>query len=212
MNKHLLKSISALLTTVLLLSGLTACGTSEFDATGYTKSVLDANFHHEYTDYAKYREITEAEAIKELEKSLNDHVDAELSSLDSMGSFSAEEKEEYKTIFKKVQELASYEVQDASKEKNGNFTVTIQITPSNVYQTLEENITTTAQEMAKQEIDLTESSNFHTLLIDSMQASIDENVYGKSVSIKIQVKKDSNGTYGISDSDMQKINDTLFPE
>lgn len=225
MKRKLLKSFCTLFTVLILVTGTTSCGTSdksdfsgydndtsEFDAVGYVKSVLDANYHHEYTEYAKYRDISEADAKEELEKELDTQVDAELSELDDMGAFSETEKEEYKTMIEKIQGLASYEVTDASKDKSDNFSVTLKLTPSNVYQTIEDNMTTVAQEMAEQEIDITEASNFQALLIDSIQTSIDGNVYGKPVTINIKLTKDSDDAYGISDADMQKINETLFPE
>lgn len=222
MKRKLLKSFCTLFTALTIVAGTTSCGatgsdvfgsgTSEFDAVGYVKSVLDANYHHEYTEYAKYRNLSEADAKKELEKELDTQVDAELSELDDMGAFSEDEKEEYKTMVEKIQSLASYEVTAASKDKADNFSVTLKLTPSNAYQTIEDNMTSLAQEIAKQEIDITESSNFQDLLIDSIQTSIDGNVYGKPVTVRIHLTKDSDDAYGISDTDMQKIDETLFPE
>lgn len=222
MKRKLLKPLCTLFSALALVVGTTSCGTSgsdllgsgtsEFDAVGYVKSVLDANYHHEYTEYAKYRGLSEADAKNELEKELDAQVDTELSELDDMGAFSDEEKEEYKTMVEKIQSLASYEVTAASKDKTDNFSVTLKLTPSNVYQTLEDNMTSIAQEMAEQEIDITEASNFQDLLIDSIQTSIDGNVYGKPTTIRIHLIKDSDDAYGVTDADMQKINETLFPE
>ena len=45
----------------------------------------------------------------------------------------------------------------------------------------------------------------------SMQKSIDGNTYGDTTTIEIAVTKDSDGQYGISDSDMEKISTALFP-
>ena len=73
-------------------------------------------------------------------------------------------------------------------------------------------MSTIAQKMAEQEIDITEASNFQNLLIDSIQTSIDGNVYGKPVTVRIHLTKDLDDAYGISDTDMQKINENLFPE
>ena len=49
------------------------------------------------------------------------------------------------------------------------------------------------------------------VLIQSMQKSIDGNTYGDTTTIEIAVTKDSDGQYGISDSDMEKISTALFP-
>lgn len=42
-----MKRVLALGMAVLMCMGLTACG-KDFDAAGYTKSVLDANYHAQY--------------------------------------------------------------------------------------------------------------------------------------------------------------------
>ena len=53
-----MKRVLALGMAVLMCMGLTACG-KDFDAAGYTKSVLDANYHAQYDKYAEYRGISE---------------------------------------------------------------------------------------------------------------------------------------------------------
>ena len=45
-----MKRVLALGMAVLMCMGLTACG-KDFDAAGYTKSVLDANYHAQYDKY-----------------------------------------------------------------------------------------------------------------------------------------------------------------
>ena len=123
-----------------------------------------------------------------------------------------EEKQEYKDMLVKIDNLAKYEVKEAKEDKDGNFTVTIEVTPSDVYQTLEDNSTAVAQEMMDQGQDVSQAdaSMFQDLLIQSMQKSIDGNTYGDTT-IEIAVTKDSDGQYGISDSDMEKISTALFP-
>ena len=124
-----------------------------------------------------------------------------------------EEKQEYKDMLVKIDNLAKYEVKEAKEDKDGNFTVTIEVTPSDVYQTLEDNSTAVAQEMMDQGQDVSQAdaSMFQDLLIQSMQKSIDGNTYGDTTTIEIAVTKDSDGQYGISDSDMEKISTALFP-
>ena len=131
----------------------------------------------------------------------------------NMPDFTEEEKQEYKDMLVKIDNLAKYEVKEAKEDKDGNFTVTIEVTPSDVYQTLEDNSTAVAQEMMDQGQDVSQAdaSMFQDLLIQSMQKSIDGNTYGDTTTIEIAVTKDSDGQYGISDSDMEKISTALFP-
>lgn len=177
------------------------------------RGVMDANYKQKYDEYAKARGISEKDAKAEIEDTLDEQVDTELSGLEALGDFTEEEKQEYKDMLVKIDNLAKYEVKEAKEDKDGNFTVTIEVTPSDVYQTLEDNSTAVAQEMMDQGQDVSQAdaSMFQDLLIQSMQKSIDGNTYGDTTTIEIAVTKDSDGQYGISDSDMEKISTALFP-
>ena len=170
-------------------------------------------YKRQYDEYAKARGISEKDAKAEIEDTLDEQVDTELSGLEALGDFTEEEKQEYKDMLVKIDNLAKYEVKEAKEDKDGNFTVTIEVTPSDVYQTLEDNSTAVAQEMMDQGQDVSQAdaSMFQDLLIQSMQKSIDGNTYGDTTTIEIAVTKDSDGQYGISDSDMEKISTALFP-
>ena len=65
-----MKRVLALGMAVLMCMGLTACG-KDFDAAGYTKSVLDANYHAQYDKYAEYRGISESDAKKEVTEQIH---------------------------------------------------------------------------------------------------------------------------------------------
>ena len=64
MMKNMKRWLAAALAVMLCLS-LAACKGKDFDAKGYVKSVLDAHYHGEYKDYAKYLDISEEEAKAE---------------------------------------------------------------------------------------------------------------------------------------------------
>ena len=61
--------------------GLTACG-KDFDAAGYTKSVLDANYHAQYDKYAEYRGISESDAKKEVTEGMRTQIESAFSGMD----------------------------------------------------------------------------------------------------------------------------------
>lgn len=214
MKKRKMKKVLALMLTFIFVISATACGgATEFDAEAYVRGVLDANYKQKYDEYAKARGISEKDAKAEIDEALDEQVDTELSGLEDLGDFTEEEKQEYKDMLVKIDNLAKYEVKEAKKDKDGNFTVTIKVTPSDVYQTLEDNSTVVAQEMMDQGQDVSQAdaSMFQDLLIQSMQKSIDGNTYGDTTTIEIAVTKDSDEQYVISDSDMEKILTALFP-
>ena len=214
MNRGKMKKVLALMLGFIFVISATACGgATKFDAEAYVRGVLDANYKQKYDEYAKTRGISEKDAKAEIEDTLDEQVDTELSGLEDLGTFTEEEKQEYKDMLVKIDNLAKYEVKEAKEDKDGNFTVTIEVTPSDVYQTLEDNSTAVAQEMMDQGQDVSQAdaSMFQDLLIQSMQKSIDGNTYGDTTTIEIAVTKDSDGQYEISDSDMEKISTALFP-
>ena len=214
MNRGKMKKVLALMLPFIFVISATACGgATKFDAEAYVRGVMDANYQQKYDEYAKARGISEKDAKAEIEDTLDEQVDTELSGLEALGDFTEEEKQEYKDMLVKIDNLAKYEVKEAKEDKDGNFTVTIEVTPSDVYQTLEDNSTAVAQEMMDQGQDVSQAdaSMFQDLLIQSMQKSIDGNTYGDTTTIEIAVTKDSDGQYGISDSDMEKISTALFP-
>ena len=191
MNRGKMKKVLALMLTFIFVISATACGgATKFDAEAYVRGVMDANYKQKYDEYAKARGISEKDAKAEIEDTLDEQVDTELSGLEALGDFTEEEKQEYKDML-----------------------VKIEVTPSDVYQTLEDNSTAVAQEMMDQGQDVSQAdaSMFQDLLIQSMQKSIDGNTYGDTTTIEIAVTKDSDGQYGISDSDMEKISTALFP-
>mgnify|MGYP000570935408 CR=1 FL=1 len=88
------------------------------DAKGYVKSVLDAHYHGEYKDYAKYLDISEEEAKADLDKDVDQQIDQEVAAIIDLGD---EGKARYKEMLEKVEKLAKYEVKDAKKQDNGNY-------------------------------------------------------------------------------------------
>ena len=65
--------------------------------------------------------ISERNAKAEIEDTLDEQVDTELSGLEALGDFTEEEKQEYKDMLVKIDNLAKYEVKEAKEDKDGNF-------------------------------------------------------------------------------------------
>ncbi len=203
------KLISAAVISGLLCMGLSGCGASEFDAAGYVNSVLDANYHDEYAQYAEFRQITEEEA----EEELNLLVDTQLlSQAASAGILSDDGVEKYKDQVDQIDKLSKYEVKGAEKQEDDNFIVTIEVEPSDVYQTVEANLTAVAEEKIAEGVDMADQTAYEEMVLEGIQRSIDGNTYGEPATIEVAVTADSSGAYGISDEDMQKIADAMFPE
>ena len=56
-----------------------------------------------------------------------------------------------------------------------------------------------------------DSEVFASVLTESVQKSLEKNSYGKAVTVKVSVEKDNSGKYGLSDTEMSKLEAAMFP-
>lgn len=209
MKKRTMRTmITALLAAVLCL-GLVACSGEDFDAAGYVKSVLDANYHKEYKGYATFRQLSEEEAEKEIVDSINLQLELEIA---TVGGITEDGKERYKELSAEIDKLAKYEVTEAKKRDDGSYIVTVSVEPSNVFQIMEQVLTDVANEMMGQGATLESDEEFTEYLLEGMRRCIDQNAYGEAQTVEVAVSADDSGAYGISEEDMQLLQDTMFPE
>ncbi len=194
----------------MMCLGLTACA-EDLDAAGYTKSVLDASYHGEYADYAEFRNISEEEAKKEVQEEEDKIVEQQLA---QFGNISDETREAYLDCLRSAQKLAKYEVKEAEKQEDGSFIVQVEVTPSDIYQTLEGQAEALMGELTTEEQQKisTDENAFAEFMIKCINKAVEENTYGDASTIEVTVAQDKNDVYGIDDAQMQKIEDALFPQ
>lgn len=202
------KSIRVLLVAILCIL-ITSCSREKtFDAAGYVKSTLDAVYHKEYAEYAKIQGISEKEAKKIFEQDFEERINLEFDGVDRI---SQEEIQKYAALKSKIDKLAKFDVLESEKTKDSDYTVKIQIEPSNIYQTLEQSATDVSNEKITQGIEETEPGVFAAVLTESLQRSIDGNKYGEKAIIEVIVTKENANSYILEESQMAKIREALFP-
>ena len=194
--------------TAMLCVGFSACSKqSDFDAQSYVKSSLDAEYHREYTDYANLMEISEKDAKKQVEEDLNESIRQQFTSSDNI---TEEEIVAYTEKMAEVKKLAKYKVQDV-KEEDGVYTVSVQVEPSNVFQTLQQSSAEVSKEKIAQGMKETDPGVFASVLTESVQKSIDKNSYGDPVTVTVKVEKNHSGTYELSETERSKLETAMFP-
>ena len=122
-------------------------------------------------------------------------------------------KEDYDKLKKEVQ------AESVSVPRFGNgvdgppyfHTGSVQVEPSNVFQTLQQSSTEVSNEKIKQGLDGNDPEVFAAVLTESVQKSLEKNSYGKTVTVKVSVEKDNSGKYGLSDTEMNKMEAAMFP-
>ena len=145
---------------------LSACSRQpDFDAKSYVQSSLDAHYHGEYKDYANLLEISEKDAKKEIEEDFNESIQQQFDDSDNITDKGIADYAEKLTEVKK---LAKYKVQDV-KEEDGVYTVSVQVEPSNVFQTLQQSSTEVSNEKIKQGLDGNDPEVFAAVLTESVQ-------------------------------------------
>ena len=197
-----------ILGTIMLSIGISACSKQpDFDAKSYAQSSLDAYYHGEYKDNANLLELSEKDAKKEIEEDFNESIQKQFDDSDNITDKGIADYTEKLTEVKK---LAKYKVQDV-KEEDGVYTVSVQVEPSNVFQTLQQSSTEVNNEKIKQGLDGNDPEVFAAVLTESVQKSLEKNSYGKTVTVKVSVEKDNSGKYGLSDTEMNKLEAAMFP-
>lgn len=195
---------------LLIIMSVCACAKQkEFDAKTYVQSSLDACYHGEFADYADLMGISEEDAKNQFEEDFDEKIRQQF---DDSDPITEEGIAAYAGKMKEIKALAKYEVQDAEKAEDGSYTVSVKVEPSNVFQTLEESSVTVSNEKIQQGLDGTDPEVFASVLTESIQKSIDQNSYGEPVIVKVTVKKDHVGSYGLDASEMNKLETAMFPD
>ena len=203
------KKMASIVIVSLLFVLLCACSKQpDFDAKSYVKSSLDAEYHREYADYANLMEISEEDVKKQVEEDFNESIRQQFASSDNI---TEEEITAYTEKMAEVKKLAKYKVQDEKKDEDGNYTVSVKVEPSDVFQTLQQSSAEVSKEKIAQGMKETDPDVFASVLTESVQKSLEKNSYGKTVTVKVSVEKDNSGKYGLSDTEMNKLEAAMFP-
>ena len=187
---------------------LSACSKQpDFNAKSYVQSSLDAYYHGDYKDYANLLEISEKDAKKEIEEDFNESIQQQF---DDSDNITDKGMADYVEKLAKVKKLAKYKVQDV-KEEDGVYTVSVQVEPSNVFQTLQQSSAEVSKEKIAQGMKETDPGVFASVLTESVQKSIDENSYGEPVTVTVKVEKNHSETYELSETERSKLETAMFP-
>ena len=188
---------------------LSACSRQlDFDAKSYVQSSLDAYYHGDYKDYANLLEISEKDAKKEIEEDFNESIQQQFDDSDNITDKGIADYAEKLTEVKK---LAKYKVQDEKKDEDGNYTVSVKVEPSDVFQTLQQSSAEVSKEKIAQGMKETDPGVFASVLTESVQKSIDKNSYGAPVTVTVKVEKNHSGTYELSETERSKLETAMFP-
>ena len=203
------KKVVCIISIVLFSTLLAACSKQpDFDAQSYVKSSLDAEYHEQYADYANLMEISEEDVKKQVEEDFNESIRQQFASSDNI---TEEEIAASTEKMAEVKKLAKYKVQDEKKDEDGNYTVSVKVEPSDVFQTLQQSSAEVSKGKIAQGMKETDPGVFASVLTESVQKSIDKNSYGTPVTVTVKVEKNHSGTYELSETERSKLETAMFP-
>ena len=203
------KKVVCIISIVLFSTLSAACSKQpDFNAKSYVQSSLDAEYHREYADYANLMEISEEDVKKQVEEDFNESIRQQFASSDNI---TEEEIAAYTEKMAEVKKLAKYKVQDEKKDEDGNYTVSVKVEPSDVFQTLQQSSAEVSKEKIAQGMKETDPGVFASVLTESVQKSIDKNSYGTPVTVTVKVEKNHSGTYELSETERNKLETAMFP-
>jgi membrane-associated HD superfamily phosphohydrolase len=182
---------------------LSACSRQpDLDAKSYVQSSLAAYYHGDYKDYANLLEISEKDAKKEIEEDFNESIQQQFDYSDNITDKGIAD---YAKKLVEVKKLAKYKVQDEKKDEDGNYTVSVKVEPSDVFQTLQQSSAEVSKEKIVQGMKETDPGVFASVLTESVQKSIDKNSYGAPVTVTVKVEKNHSGTYELSETERRSL-------
>lgn len=198
------KLAAAALAGVMVLSMAACKGAEDFDATGYVQGVLDAQYHGEYAAHAEDVGESEEDIKNEIEAS---NLEVAQQALAQSG-FTAtdEELQEYIDLIEEGYKKIEYEVKEAVKDDNDNFTVEVEVTPVGLLDNLEEIFTAKLQEAVNNGVD---ESGYMAVFNESVKESIDQaqTLEPQTVTLNVTYTEDEDGNhvYAVNESDLNEL-------
>lgn len=200
------KVLAILLAGVMALSVMACGGEEDFDAKGYVQACLDAKYQREYADYAKFCGVTEDEAKEQLESEFEASLEEQMA---ATGLTSTEEQfAEYVQLEVDVRAKVTYEVKDAVKDDDDNFTVEVVVTPVNAYGALNDTFTADLQEAVNNGAGTDE---YMGIFVSSFRKCVESAEVTEAVSVTLHVtweEQDGQKVYSIDEDEIMDFDMT----
>ncbi len=195
------KIMSALLAVVMMFS-VAACGEKEveFDAQKYVQAVLDAKYQHDYAEYAKQIGLSEEEAKEQLVSEFDASLEEQLKATGM--AYTEEQAASYIKMESDLREKVQYEVKEAVKDEEENYTVDVVVTPIDGYSLYTQNFMTDLQNAVNE--GATEAE-YMDVFLTCFQNSVDNAVSLEPVTVTLHVtftEEDNLRIYSISEEEV----------
>ena len=202
-NKMMKRSLLLVFTMMI---GFTLTGCSDFDASRYVQSCLDASFHGEFEAYMEMTNSTEDEARSAYDSLIQSEVDT----LAQGYSLSYEQKEKFRQLFTDMYKACKYEVGEATKNDDKSFTVQITTYKLTVFEGMTDSAQQYITEFCTNNTD-SSTDEIYAAVLDYMYDYINDKLsnpeYAEGVTKDVSVPLTSTkpATYTIDTNDIQNL-------
>lgn len=204
------KKAALLLSCTLSIGMCAACGKS-FDASAYTKAMLDNTYKNDSAAFVEMGIGTKEEAADSYNDGINTYIGQALSSM----NLSDEQMEAYHTLFADIFSKVKYTVGEASRRDDGSFDVDVRCEKMDIFgpavEAYIEEVTAYSQEMTDSGETLSEEevyAKIAEILRDCLNDSLADVTYEPEETVTVHVAFE-NKTYSL-DAEAANILEAAF--
>lgn len=212
-----MKRLALVLICAMLVCVLGGCGMA-FDASAYTKALLDNSYKNDSTAFVEMKIGTKEEATKLYEQGLDSEMAAIVSGSDM--ELTKEQEEIYRALFADILAGVRYTVGESVKQEDGTYVVTITYEQMNIFGPAMENYVTVVTELAQEwmsaallgEEALTEEEMMDKIIMQlatSLEESLATATYDEPATTTVRIEL-NNRVYAPNSEDLTKLEMVLF--
>lgn len=211
-NRHLLRSLCAVLMMVAMLLSLAACGgSSTFDASGYVSAYLKANLTGDTADLEGYSK----EAVTQLEVDYDSEIESLLESMTAGSELSDEVNSDFVELIHSMLDNVSYTVGEATEVTEGSATgYTVPVTFKPLKLDVADELQEWATNLDQEDLDLTDMNALYDMVFKKaatlLKDAVAKGEYGEEETINLTVTKNEDGLYEPDQSQLYEIGSKLF--
>ena len=199
------------LLTILTMGILTGCGMSEEDAKAYVEASLDASYKGEFDAFVEITDSTPEGAKAMYDENMELIMQSAGFDEQALGE---ELTENYKQLFLELIKKADYSVGDAVKNDD-SFSVEVTVKPLIIFDGIEAELTDAVLNRISEMDEYPDDDEINVIGFEEMykilSEKVDAPVYSEeTVSVSINLHKNDNGMYEISEEDMAVLDNAIF--
>lgn len=200
--------IAVLIGVILIAAAFTGCSKkAEIDPVKVMQAVMDAELKGDVDEYVKLSGEEKEDVLEQYDELLDSFAEGLAQEFESVGATILDQNE-LKDLAKKMLASAKYEVRDAEKDEDDNYTVNIAVYPSDLIGATMQTAVKMILESPAGGADLgTELGN---LIMDAFNEGVKNQTYGEAELYPVRLTHDEDYQYEPDRDDLEAIGSALY--